>query len=202
MEEKKEKQYKPFAITARTDGKPKKLYTKMLLVNMEPQNGKMHGSYVNAMWDTGAEYCVMTTKLAEKLGFEFKHEITAKGINGEIVTKTGFAYVALVSNGQLIETRASIVNEEWGEYSFIIGMDFISKGTLAISSTPIDTTLSFTIPSPGRIDFVKILEKRNIKGKYIPLSSDLERIDVLTGVEILDKIIPDEDQISDLKLEL
>lgn len=43
---------------------------------MEPQNGKMNGSYFNAMWDIGAEYCVMSAKLAEKLGFEFKLEIT------------------------------------------------------------------------------------------------------------------------------
>lgn len=202
MEEKKEKSYKPFAITARTDGKPRKLYTKILLVNIEPQNGRMHGSYVNAMWDTGADTCVMTSKLAKELGFEFKHEIVTKGASEEIVAKYGLAHVALVSNGEMVDTIAGVVDADWGEYSFIIGMDFISKGTLAISSSPIDTTLSFTIPSPGRIDFVRILEKRNIKGKYLPLSSEKEYIKVYHGKEILDFIIPDEDQISDLKLEL
>lgn len=187
-----DRKYKPFAVTARTEGKPRKLYTRILLVNVEPKNGRMHGAYVNAMWDTGAECCVMTSRLAKELGFNFKQEIPSKGIQEEIKTKYGYAHVALVSNGEMIDTITSVVDADWGEYSFIIGMDLICKGTLAITTTPLDTMLSFVVPSIGKIDFVKIFEKRNIKGKYLPLSSEKEDIVVYHGHEILDLILPKE----------
>lgn len=179
--------YKPFAITAKTLGFPRKLYTPLLLVNLRSSE-KLAAAYVNAMWNTGAETCVMSKTLADRLGFEFDKTIPSRGLTGESIVSYGTAYVALKNNGDLIDTTAAIVDDIscGDEYSFIIGMDFIRKGTLAISCTPLATVLTFTIPTTRELDFVKDIDCSGDSKGYIPLSSTKESRKVYFGQEVLD----------------
>lgn len=145
----------PFAITATTIGRPKYLYTKILVVNLDCED-RIAATYANALWDTGAATSVMTRDLAKRLGVRFEAESTSHGITGEEMSKYGYAYVSLISNGGVIETVTGVVERlPRNEYSFIIGMDIIGRGNLAISSDGLTTTLSFTIPGTTTIDFTK-----------------------------------------------
>lgn len=181
---------KPFAITAKTLGCPRFLYTRILVVNFASYD-KLTAAYVNALWDTGAECSLMTRELAVRLGFDFRTEILSKGVAGSANAAYGYVSVALVSNGDTVETITAIVDSlPRNEYSFILGMDFIRKGTLAISSSKLSTTLSFTIPTSEHLDFVKTLAGDNVPGSYIPLSSGVEDREVYRGTAVLDLIIP------------
>lgn len=182
------RQYKPFAITARTIGIPQRLSTRLLVVNLRSRY-KLAAKYVNALWDTGAATCVMSADLARALGFEFSKSVPSKSIGHETVNATyGYVYVALVSNGDIIETIAAVVDESLGDgYSFIIGMDFISKGSLAISCSPGKTMLSFTIPTSQEIDFVKLLQDDGIVKGEIELGiSGSEDPKIYYGAEVIE----------------
>lgn len=182
--------YRPFAITARCLGKPRKLYTQVLLVNLGAP--RMKASYVNAMWDTGAEYSMMSKKLAERLGFEFEDKVKVQGILDGVYADYGPASVALVSNGDMVDITVVVVEEsQFPEYSLILGMDFISKGTLAISTMNFETVLSFRIPSKGHIDFAKEDQEEGYTVKYLPLSSSKENDTVYQGRDVIELIMPD-----------
>lgn len=177
------RQYKPFSITARAFGHPRKLYTPVTVVNLEADSC-IAAATVNGMWDTGAEVCLISRDLAARLGCRFSRAITAAGIGGEVSAPTGFVYLSLLANGQLVDTIASVVDQTspTDEYSFIFGMDFIRKGALAISSTAIDTTLSFTIPSPEPIDFTR---RSDVDASLLPLSESRETAATLYGPDAL-----------------
>lgn len=177
---------KPFAITATALGHPRKLHTPIVVVNMTKGN-ELIAARVNAMWDTGADISLMSKELAEKLEIDFTKPMSGVGMFGTGETVVGFAYIALMSNGQVVETYAAIIDSTspTGEYSFIIGMDFIRKGTLAISSSKLETTLSFTIPSPEPIDFTRLKELADESKAHLPLSSERENIRPVYGDSVI-----------------
>lgn len=144
---------KPFAVTARALGHPAKLITPIIVANLQA-GGCWKIVRTNAMWDTGAEFCMMSKRLATELNVNFDKSITMKGIVDSKEAAVGFTYVTLFANGGIMEVLTGIIDETSlsGEYNFIIGMDFINKGTLAISSTNISTTLSFVVPTQNEID--------------------------------------------------
>ncbi len=185
---------KPFAITATTLGHPRKLHTPITILNIS-EGKDVIAARVNAMWDTGAEICLISKTLAELLRIKFNEPLPGSGVFGNGRTVVGIAYVSLIGNGTLVDTYAAIVDSTSpsGEYSFIIGMDFIRKGTLAISSSMIDTTLSFTIPSPEPIDFTKLNEFAEGAKAYLPLSSERENICPVCGGKALELLIQKND---------
>lgn len=185
------KAYKPFAITAIALGHPGKLYTPITVVNVTEDN-ELVAATVNAMWDTGADLCLMSRKLAEALHIDFKNTIPANGLLGSDDVEVEMTRVALLSNGETIDTYAAIVDSvsSTNQYSFIIGMDFIRKGALAISSDSMSTTLSFTIPSPEPIDFTRLYDMTSGKSKSLPLSKGKDEIRPVFGAAALDLIAP------------
>lgn len=182
----------PFAITARNLGHPRKLYTPITVINFYG-NDHVAAARVNAMWDTGAELCLMTKDLAAKLHVEFSKSIKAVGLTGSADTPMGYGYVSLVANGFPISVITGIVDEIHPDYSYIIGLNLISKGCLAISSTSIDTTLSFVIPTPEPIDFTRLKNITDEHKTTLPLSPARENIDVRYGLEALDMFMPPTD---------
>lgn len=175
----------PFAITATTLGKPKFLYTKILVVNLDCDD-KIAAAYVNALWDTGAASSVMTRALAERLGFRFEKEIPSRGITGEEMSKYGYAYVSMVANGGIIEALTGIVeNLPRNDYSFIIGMDVIGRGNFAISSDGFSTTLSFTVPGISTVDFAKTADEEGKISSYAELNPGPEDRKTFHGLEAL-----------------
>lgn len=184
--------YKPFAITARASGHPTKLFTPVTVVNLRPASGgDIVATRVNAMWDTGAEMCLMSSRLASRLGIKFEKSCDAAGFTGRASVPVGYAYVSIIANGDIVDVLTGIVEETSpsGDYSFVIGLNFISKGALAICSTPLDTTLSFTIPTPEPVDFSALssIEDR-IKG-FLPLSRRMEESPVVYGAKALGLIV-------------
>lgn len=146
---------------------------------------------VNAMWDTGAEMCLMSSRLASRLGIKFEKSCNAAGFTGRASVPVGYAYVSIIANGDIVDVLTGIVEETSpsGDYSFVIGLNLISKGALAISSTPLDTTLSFTIPTPEPVDFT-VLENVEDRFKgFLPLSRRMEEPPVVYGAEALGLIV-------------
>lgn len=190
-----EHKYKPFAITARTTGHPSKLYTPITVANLLPSWGggeKIVATKVNAMWDTGADVCLMDRALAARLGVKFETPCNAKGIAGATTVPIGYAYISIVANGDLIDVLTGIVEKTSpsDDYSFIIGMNLIGKGSLAISATAIDTTLSFTIPCPEPIDFTLLTDIESRYKGVLPLSGKIDEYPIVYGKDALDLINP------------
>lgn len=177
---------KQFAITAHCLGHPRKLFTPITILNLGP-TGLPKAAKVNAMWDTGAETCLMTLALANKLGYTFDRIIPAHGLTGSANTPIGYVYVSLVGGGEVISVMTAIINETSPDrdYSFIIGLDLIRRGTLAITSTAIDTTLSFVVPASQTIDFLKLSNIPTDRQRYLPLSTGHENADVIVGDDAL-----------------
>lgn len=173
MENRKDIINAKFAITARTLGHPRKLYTPITVMNLE---GRV-AAKVNAMWDTGAEYCIMSESLAQNLHINFKKEVGAAGLTGNARAEVGYAYVALVSRGGIIPVITAVVADHVGgaDYSFIVGLNLISLGSLSISHFCIDTVLSFKIPSGNHIDYVAEADGETPR-QYLPLSNGKEDI--------------------------
>lgn len=188
-----ENKYKPFAITATALGHPRKLITPVTVVNIN-DGDELAAAKVNAMWDTGSEVCLMSRELAKILKVNFKKVIPGHGMFGEGDAVIGIAYVSLVSNGGLVDTYVAVVDSvsPTDEYSFIIGLDFIRKGCLAISTTALTTTLSFTIPSPEPIDFTKICKLADGSISECSLSKSKEDIHPVYGADVL-ALITDKD---------
>ena len=185
--------YKPFAVTAYTTGHPRKLFTPITVVNPDaPGAATILATTVNAMWDSGAEVCLMSQRLADRLEFVFENDIESNTFGGKLKSPIGYTCVTLVSNGGLVNTITAVVAETspTREYDFIIGLNFIRKGTLAITSTDLDTTLSFVIPSPVSIDFTKLADIDSHSKKYLPLSEPLKQQRVREGAEALELFIP------------
>lgn len=183
----------PFAITAKCSGMPEKLYTKILVANRIVDNSEIKAKFVNALWDTGAARSCMTPDLADELGIKYEGQIFASGVGGKVKSSLGVARIALVSNGGMIESIAGIVpRNRKQKYSFIIGMDIISKGSLAISTTFQGTVLSFYAPAEMPIDFTKILDDSKYKKEIIPLSNGFEwdYNKIYKGEEVIRLIIP------------
>ena len=165
----------PFALTAKCDVAPEKLYTKLLVANRYMAGEPMKAKYVNAMWDTGAPTSFMTPELAKDLGIKYEGPIYASGIGGKQRGWLGIARIALVSNGGMLETVVAIVpSNKKKKYSFVIGMDIINKGAFAVSSTSEGMTLSFTMPCYCPIDFTEFYKDHPIKKEVVQLSSGEE----------------------------
>lgn len=185
------RKYRAFAITATALGHPDKLYTPITVVNISKSN-ELVAATVNGMWDTGADICLMSRRLAEALLIDFDKTVPAAGILGDDKVKIGMTRVALLSNGETIDTYVAIVDSvsPTNKYSFVIGMDFIRKGALAISSTSLTTTLSFTIPSPEPVDFTSLYDLVEGKTKNLPLSVGDDEIRPVFGTSVMDLINP------------
>lgn len=185
--EKSKSQISPFAITARCLGHPKKLHTPIVVANFQAEDDGIIAARVNAMWDTGADVCLISRSLASLLGIDFRKIIRAESVTGPVSSAIGYTHISLVSNGDVIPVLTEIVEEAspTGDYSFIIGMDLISRGTLAVTSSKLDTTLSFIIPATVPIDFTEATQGNKA---YIPLSSVKEIIRPAHGKDAIELI--------------
>lgn len=175
----------PFALTARCQGFPRKLYTPILVLNLDSDTPC--AARVNAMWDTGAEYCVMSTRLARMLGLDYKHEVACAALTGSSQSKVGRGVISLVSGGGVIDAHVCVVDNPvgGGEYSFIIGMEVIRMGALAISHTETETILSFAAPAPYIVDFTSPAVDDRRPMASVPLSYGLEKIQIFKDKDLV-----------------
>ena len=179
-----------FALTAHSNGEPGKLYTPIAIMNID----KVIVVEANAMWDTGAEVCLISRRLAECLQLEMAPGPIARGLTGSAETSVCYVYVSLVANGGVITVKCMVVDDHIGglDYSMIIGMNLIRRGSLAITGGEYGITLSFTMPATDTIDFMVVAN--HLPGAVVPLSDGREELKIYTGinaVKIMRRALPD-----------
>lgn len=180
-----------FALTAYSAGEPSKLYTPITVLN--PRRDAILAAEANAMWDTGAEVCIMSKALAEALHLKMAPGPTAHGLTGTSESGVCFAYVSFVAGGGIITVKCAVVDHHIGgvEYSIILGLNLIRRGSLAITGGDSGITLSFTLPASTVVDFTTIDAHK--PGAIVNLSDGPEEIKVYSGFEaikIMNRAIP------------
>lgn len=178
-----------FALTARSTGEPSKLYTPLVILNLE----KVIAAEAHAMWNTGAEVCVISKKLADALQFDVAPGPAACGLTGYAETSVCYAYVSFVAGGGIVTVKCAVVDGLVGgvDYSIILGLNLIRRGTLAITGGNAGITLSFKMPATDVIDFTASPDA--IPASIVPLSRGGERLKIYTGldaVKIMNRAVP------------
>lgn len=182
-----------FALTAHSSGEPSKLYTPVTIMNLN----KVIAAEAHAMWDTGAETCIISRRLAEALQLDMAPGPSARGLTGSSETSICYAYVSFVAGGGIVTVKCAVVDGHVGgvDYSVILGLNLIRRGVLAITGGDCGITLSFTMPATGIIDFTATPDA--IPASNVPLSRGGERLKIYTGLEavkIMGRAVPADDK--------
>ncbi len=178
-----------FALTAHSSGEPPKLYTPITLMNID----KVIAVEANAMWDTGAEVCIISRRLAEALQLEMAPGPSARRLPGYADTSACYAYVSFVAGGGIVTVKCAVVDGHVGgvDYSVSIGLNLIRLGSLAITGGDSGITLSFTMPATDPLGFTTSPGITPVAN--MPLSEGPEQLKIYTGikaVEIMNRAIP------------
>ena len=178
-----------FALTARSTGEPSKLYTPIVIMNLE----KLIAAEAHAMWDTGAEVCVISKKLADALQLDVAAGPAAYGLTGYAETSVCYAYVSLVAGGGIVTVKCAVVDGHVGgvDYSVILGLNLIRRGALAITGGNAGITLSFKMPASDVIDFTSNAGTMPVSVE--PLSNGGENLTLYTGIDavkIMNNAVP------------
>ncbi len=178
-----------FALTAHSSGEPSKLYTPITLMNLKG----VIAAEAHAMWDTGAEVCIISKQLADALQLETAPGPSARGLTGSADSLACFAYVSFVAGGGIVTVKCAVVDSYVGgvDYSVILGLNLIRRGTLAITGGDSGITLSFTMPATDIIDFTA--SPVAIPASIVPLSHGGERLKIYSGldaVKIMNRAVP------------
>ncbi len=179
-----------FSLTAHSPGEPSKLYTPVTIMNLE----KVIAAEAHAMWDTGAEVCIISRRLADALQLEMAPGPSARGLTGSADTSACYAYVSFVAGGGIITVKCAVIDGNVGgvDYSVILGLNLIRRGALAITGGDSGITLSFTLPASAVVDFTTIDAHK--PGDIVKLSNGPEEIKIFSGFEaikIINRAIPD-----------
>ncbi len=109
---------------------------------------------VKALWDTGATGCVITDSVAVSLGLAPTGAVPVTHAGG--VTNHSTYMVNLILPNDIQFAGVSVVAcPDNPAFSAIIGMNVISRGDLAVTSTSGKTQMSFRVPSIDHIDYVR-----------------------------------------------
>jgi hypothetical protein len=106
-----------------------------------------------ALWDTGATGSVISEKAVMSLGLKSTGKAIVYHANGRSNVNTYSINILLPNN---VSFRALKVTEGVLEgIDMLIGMDIISKGDFAVTTSKGRTKFSFQIPSTHDTDYVK-----------------------------------------------
>ncbi len=106
-----------------------------------------------AMWDTGADVCVISKKVIKALGLKPVDTAMVKGIHGEEEDNEYIVHVKLPTKDLVVNVQATEARSE--EYDFVIGTNIICFGDFAFTNAEGKSVFSFRIPSEGHINFEK-----------------------------------------------
>jgi hypothetical protein len=96
---------------------------------------------------------VVSSNVVHALGLKPVGKTRAFHANGELIVYTYLINILLQNN---IGFQSLLVTERLlMDTDVLIGMDIISKGDFAITSSDGDTKMSFQVPSTHQIDFVQ-----------------------------------------------
>jgi predicted aspartyl protease len=148
----------PQAFTAEYDGVVRELATNCGVCkayNPALQPGQTHPpiSEYKALWDTGATGSVVSTQVVRTLGLESTGKTKVFHANGESVVNT-YSINILLPN-QVVFSTLRVTEGILNDTDVLIGMDIISRGDFAVTTSQGKTKFSFQVPSTHDTDFVK-----------------------------------------------
>ena len=171
---------RPSAFTADGTGRVSEVITPVglslpLLPNEVPPSD-IPRSY-RALWDTGATASAVTKETVNKLGLPAIGRTMVHHADGATEQDVYLLSVYLPNNFIIPMVRATECKEIAGRFDFIIGMDIITLGDLAITNVSGKTTISFRMPPDRKIDYVAEIEEMNVRASRKNLRSKIGRND-------------------------
>ena len=100
---------------------------------------------IRAMWDTGSNATILSTKLVSELRPDHFGQGGMTGIGGESEGDTYLMHVSLPT-GDII-TYQEVYEANLGDYDAIIGMDIITRGNFHLDCIKGETLFSFELPN-------------------------------------------------------
>lgn len=107
----------------------------------------------NAIWDTGATGTAITEDVVKKCKLKPIGKVQVNTANGVRESNVYKINVALPNRVMILGVRATDTSVHGADV--LIGMDIIGTGDFAVTNFKGKTTMSFRIPSVGKIDFGK-----------------------------------------------
>ena len=107
----------------------------------------------SALWDTGADTTVISSKIVKALNLNPSGRAELTGINSSSQSNT-YAVHLLLPTGNLA-SYVEVIEDDGIAYDMVIGMDVISKGDFAFTNRDGKSVFSFRLPSEEHIDFDK-----------------------------------------------
>ena len=100
---------------------------------------------LRAMWDTGSNATILSTKLISELRPDHFGQGGMMGIGGQSEGDTYLIHVSLPT-GDII-TYLEVYEANLGDYDAIIGMDIITRGNFHLDCDHGETLFSFELPN-------------------------------------------------------
>lgn len=113
--------------------------------------GSMQWVRAGAIWDTGAQHCVITRSLCARLKLSPRAKASFAGVGGLVSGGTDVVYLSLSGDGDtFLIALAGVVESLPGNVDMLIGMDVITQGDFAVSTNEGIITVAFS-PYPGKL---------------------------------------------------
>ena len=100
---------------------------------------------LRAMWDTGSNATILSTKLVSELSPDHFGQGGMTGIGGQSEGDTYLLHVSLPTGDIIIYQEVYEAN--LGDYDAIIGMDIITRGNFHLDCIKDETLFSFELPN-------------------------------------------------------
>ncbi|MCQ2251338.1 MAG: retroviral-like aspartic protease family protein [Bacteroidales bacterium] len=107
----------------------------------------------NAVWDTGANTTVISSKIVNKLNLQPVGKGLIYGVGGDLDSNTYIIHLGL-PNEELVKDLL-VTAMDLPDYDILIGMDIINELDFAITNGNGKTKFTFSRPSTRDIDFQK-----------------------------------------------
>lgn len=117
--------------------------------------GSLQWVSASAVWDTGAQNCVISRDLCNKLGLVPRSKAHFAGVGGMIAGNLDIVWISLSRDREtFLIALAGVVDSPPGGYDMLIGMDVIVQGDFSMSCRDGVITISFN-PYPGSLKMVR-----------------------------------------------
>jgi len=144
------------SFTVKYDAKVNALVTEVAVgVAFDPKT-EHPPSLINykAIWDTGATNSVITSKVVTECGLKPVSRVIVHTAGGDAECLVYFVWIRLPNQAGFPQVRVTEATIADG-IDMLIGMDLISGGDFAVTTSDGKTTLTYCHPSCRRLDFVE-----------------------------------------------
>jgi len=155
------------SFTCRFNGITKYLITD---AEIEPVN-KTRRIKIKALWDTGVNRTVITSRIVEKLRLEPFDSGFLGTVSDEKVPVNLYKVNMHLRGGIEISGIEVIDGALGGHYDVLVGMDIMSQGDIAFSNFDGKTTFIFRMPSVGEFHYGKLNDDKVGRNDLCPCGS-------------------------------